>query len=111
MPNPETVLTHRIVQTIQQAYPDAWVFKVHGSPYQQAGVPDLLVVVVGRLVGLEVKCPRPGESDDHARGRATPLQLEQLDRLRRAGAVADVILTPQEALDVIGLVAPAHSSL
>ena len=99
---PESVLVNKIRKAILTAYPDeSWVFKVVGSPQQQAGIPDLLVCVRGHLLGLEVKARRAGESEESARGRATPLQLAQLDRLRAAGATAAVVLTAGEALDLI----------
>lgn len=89
---------HRVVST---TYPQAWVFKVVGSPMQMTGVPDLLVVVEGLLFGLEVKYVRPGESVEHARSRATPGQLVQIMKLRQAGAVAAVVTSPAEALALI----------
>lgn len=101
MPNPETALTNRIRSTILDRWPSAWVFKVHGGPYQTVGVPDLLACIDGQLFGLEVKCPRPGETDGHARGRATLSQLHQIDLLNAAGAVAAVVLSPEEAVQVI----------
>lgn len=97
----ESRLVTKIIQAVKAEWPDAWVFKVHGSPYQMAGVPDLLVVVDGRLYAFEVKCRKAGESAHHARGRASLVQRAQIDQLRRAGAVADVILTPEEALQLI----------
>lgn len=100
---PETRLVNRIREAILAAHPEAWILKVHGGPTQTAGVPDLLVCVRGQLIGLEVKCPRPGETPDRARGRASRLQLAQLDKLRRAGAGAAVVLTPEEALQSIDL--------
>jgi hypothetical protein len=90
-----------IWKAIATAYPSAWLFKVVGSPYQMSGVPDLLVVVRGLLFGFEVKHVRPGESRQHAVERATPGQLVQIDRLRRAGAVADVVTSPAEVLALI----------
>lgn len=101
----ETRLVGRIADAIHKKYPDAWVFKVHGSPYQRAGVPDLLVVVNGVLAGLEVKDPKPGESQGRARGRATLLQLEEIRKLHAAGAIAGVVLTPEEALELVDLAA------
>ena len=56
----------------------AWVFNVHGSPYQQVGVPDLLVGYQGRFYALEVK--RPG-------GRLSPAQAKVIDDIRAAGCI------------------------
>jgi len=97
----ESVLVNRIKRAIIDRYPLAWVFKVVGSPQQESGVPDLLVAVDGRLVGLEVKCRRAGESEQAARNRATRLQLTQIVQLRDAGCTAEVVLSHTEALSVI----------
>lgn len=86
---------------IKQRWPTAWVAKIAGGPYQTAGIPDLLVVVDGRLIGLEAKAQRVGESVEHARGRATELQLAVIAAMQRAGATAGVVLTPEEAVELV----------
>lgn len=78
-----------------------WFFKVVGSPYQMSGVPDILVCIEGMLFGLEVKHQKPGESEQHARDRATPGQLVQIMRINRAGGKAGVVISVQEALALI----------
>lgn len=98
---PETRLTNRIRAAILAEYPDAWVMKVAGGLYQTAGIPDLLVLVRGRFFGLEVKCPKPGESDSAARKRATLRQRIALDAIRKAGGASAVIISPGEALQII----------
>jgi len=65
----------------------AWVFKVHGSPYQQVGVPDLLVGYQGRLYALEVK--RPG-------GHLTQAQARIIEQIKAAGCVAARVESIQE---------------
>lgn len=102
---PETRLVHQIVKAITDKYPDAWCLKVAGGPYQRSGVPDLLVCVNGRLVGLEAKCRRPGESGGHARGRATVIQMAEIGRMCTAGAIVGVVLSPEEALELVDLAA------
>lgn len=99
---PETRLTNRIRGTILDRWPRAWVMKVAGGLYQTAGIPDLLVLIDGHFFGLEVKCPKPGESDNAARKRATLRQRLALDAIRKAGGTAAVIISPEEALWIIG---------
>ena len=99
---PETKLVARIRKAIAKRYPSAWAIKVHGDSYQETGLPDLLLCVEGHLIGLEVKCPRPGESREHALARATPKQRAQLARIRAAGGTGAVVVSEEEALDVIG---------
>lgn len=101
MPSTETGLVHNIVRAIERAYPDAWAFKVHGSPYQMTGVPDLVICVQGRFIGAEVKHPKPGESREHAIGRATPGQMFQLRRIRAAGGAGAVVTNVEEALELV----------
>lgn len=97
----ETGLVREIVKAVKAAHPDSWCFKVHGSPTQTVGTPDLLICVQGRLIAAEVKHQKPGESEEHALGRATPVQLAQIDVLRRSGAVAGVVLSAEETLALI----------
>jgi hypothetical protein len=101
MPTNEAGLVAQIGKRIHKDYPDSWVMKVHGGPFQMAGVPDLLVCVDGYLIGLEVKFVRPGESSDHARLRATAQQRHQIRSINRAGGVAGVVVSVEEALALI----------
>lgn len=101
MPQNEGQVLLSIVKAVHTAYPESWIFKVHGDPYQMSGVPDLLICVRGLLVGAEVKFQRPGESADHARGRATPGQRIQIARINSAGGIAAVVLSPAETLALI----------
>lgn len=104
-PRNETQLTARIVAAIEREYPSAWVLKVHGNGYQRVGIPDLLVCVAGRLVGLEVKHQKPGESVEHLLGRVRAVQAAEIDKLRRAGATAAVVWTVEQALAEVAQVA------
>lgn len=101
MPRNETALVRKIVREVKAVHPTAWCFKVHGSPTQTVGTPDLLIAVRGRLIAAEVKHQKPGESREHALARATPVQLAQIRVLRRAGVVADVVLSAEEVLGMI----------
>lgn len=101
MPSRESALVELIVKAVKRRYMDAWAFKVVGSPYQMTGVPDLLFCINGLLVGCEVKHIKPGESVQHARERATQGQRVQIARINRAGGIAGVVTSPEEALDLI----------
>lgn len=98
MSGPETALTNRIRDAIIKHYPDAWVVKMHGGPYQTAGLPDLLALVHGVLFGIEVKHQRTGESREHALGRVTDRQAACLEQINASGGVGFVALDPDEAL-------------
>lgn len=104
----EKGLQANIVKAIRREYVDAWIMKVHGSPYQMTGVPDLLVVVSGRLIGIEVKFPRPGESTEGTLSRVSPGQWAQIKRIRMAGGVAGPALSVDSALSLIELALSAQ---
>ena len=86
----ETTLTARIVRALEKQ--KVYVRKMHGGPYQQPGIPDLLCVVNGRAVGLEVKVEP---------NKATQVQEYEHKLIRRAGGVAEVVYSVDEALAVI----------
>jgi hypothetical protein len=97
----ETGLVKAIVSAVRAKYPSAFIFNVHGGTYQMAGVPDLLFCIDGLMVGAEAKHQKPGESAEHARGRATAIQRVQIAAINRAGGIAAVVLTPDETLELI----------
>lgn len=68
-------------------------FKVHGSPLQIAGVPDIIGCYRGRFVAFEVK-----RSEVH---KPTQLQIYQINRIRRAGGVALPIHSVEEAIAIL----------
>lgn len=100
-PTNEAGLVRVITKEIARAWPASVVYKIHGGPQQEVGIPDLLVIVSGRLVGIEVKYQRPGESRKHALGRVSAVQSRQIERLRSAGAVAGPALSVGDAFSLI----------
>lgn len=101
MPSNEAGLVASIVKAVKKRYPETWVFKVVGSPYQMTGVPDLLLCVNGLLVGAEVKFVRPGESRAHALSRVTKGQRVQIRNINRAGGIAGAVTSIEETFDLI----------
>lgn len=97
----ETQVVAAIKRRILKEWPGSWVLKVAGGPYQEPGVPDLLACVQGKFIGLEVKHRKPGESHQHAIGRASVQQREQIRRIWKAGGTAEVVLSPDEAAEVV----------
>lgn len=95
---PETRLVKAMRKAIKTEWPASWFFKVYGNPFQKAGVPDLLVVIDGHLVGIEAKAQRPGESRAAAFARTSKRQWAVLMELREAGATAGVALSVEDAL-------------
>ncbi len=68
-----------------------WVMKIHGGPYQMAGLPDLLAIREGKSYWVEVK--QPGK-------KATPLQERTLIKLRKYGCRAGVATNVEEAMEI-----------
>jgi Holliday junction resolvase len=75
------------VRDLRAHYGGFWSV-IHGSAFQRAGLPDLIGCHEGRYVGLEVK--QPGK-------QATPLQTHTLEQIIRAGGIAGVITSFEEA--------------
>jgi Holliday junction resolvase len=70
----------------------AMVIKIHGDPYMPGGTPDLIGCVSGRCFVLEVK--RPGK-------KPRVLQVQQLEKWRKAGAVVGVVTSTKEAVHLV----------
>ena len=64
-----------------------WVMKVHGGPYQLAGVPDLLLLKNGTAVFMEVK--QPGK-------QPTAIQRQRMAEIEREGGAACHVVTSKE---------------
>lgn len=91
---PETRLQSRIRKALTQRFPDIFLFKVHGGRFQSAGIPDLLGCIRGHMIGLEVKVP--GREN-----RATALQLQQIDKMNKAGAYATIVTSVEQAVQFV----------
>lgn len=99
MSQPESKLSRKIMAELRlEGY---FVFKVHGSEYMMAGLPDLIVCAEGRYIGLEVKMPL-------ARENVSPIQRMVHSHIENAGGVARVICSPAEALAVVKEVLAVH---
>jgi hypothetical protein len=100
-PRNEKQLQNRIWKEVIRLWPNAWLFHPVGGPYQLPGIPDLLMVVNGVFIGMEIKFPGPRESVEHARARATPQQRRQIRFINIAGGMAGVVTSVPEAMDLI----------
>lgn len=72
----EAAITRSILRYLK-SFQSGYVVKLHGGPYQQAGLPDILFILDGKSYFFEIK--RPG-------GKLTKLQELTLAQLARAGA-------------------------
>jgi len=90
---PEGRISDTIIRTLR-SLPESHAVKRPGGPYGAAGEPDVDASVKGRAVKLEVKQPS-------SRKRLTHHQRRALRAWHRAGAVAAVVCSRDEALDVL----------
>jgi len=80
MLTPEVKVKKQIRKILDEA--GAYYAMPIGSGYGNSGVPDFLVCVSGKFVGIEAKA---------GKGKTTALQEAHLSRIRSAGGVAVVI--------------------
>ena len=68
-------------------------YKIHGGDlYQENGIPDLLCCWSGLFFGIEVKDPG---------GKATPIQLVQGSRIKKAGGHFIIATSVQDVIDYL----------
>lgn len=87
----ESVLVRKIIKKLREDYGGFW-FKVHGGPYQKAGLPDVIGCLEGQFYGFEVK--RPGR-------KATLLQQKTMEEIARQGGVCSTISSYVEAKSIL----------
>lgn len=90
----EADLSAKIVKELRKR--DAWAQKIHGSAYQTKGLPDILGVHNTVAFGIETKLPGKEST-------LTLLQRKTLIDMRKAGGVAIMATTVEQALDVLRL--------
>lgn len=86
----ESQLTKKMIKALRNR--GAWCFKVHGGPYQSAGIPDIVGCHEGLFFALEVKVPGRGDT-------LTKLQQGALTEIQEAGGIAEMVMTVEEAVD------------
>lgn len=88
----ESRLSRKIMDALEA---EGWFcFKVHGSQYMMAGLPDIIVCAEGQFIGLETKLP---ETRDN-----TSLRQDYVHaKIRGAGGTAEVVCSPNEAVEVV----------
>jgi hypothetical protein len=94
MKGPETRLRKKIVTAVQERYPGIYLRKIHGNQYQNIGVPDILGCLKSRFFGMEIKVPGKER-------KTTPAQLLEISKIRRAGGVAGVVTSIEEAFALL----------
>lgn len=89
----ESYFQTKIIKALKKAYPDSVVEKYSAGAYSTGGIPDILFIHKGRYYGFEVKRPFIGV--------VSKLQEQAIQRIRKAGGVAEVVCFPEEVLEII----------
>lgn len=87
----ETKLRKKIKDAIELSYPGSLVIHVHGSPFQEVGIPDLICCIFGHFIGLEVK----------VNGEATVSQERMSRLIVKAGGYWATVHSEEEALSAL----------
>ena len=101
MASNESGVVEAIRKRIAAEWPTSATWKMHGSIYMETGIPDVLCCVEGRLIFLEVKHRKPGESEARAYGRTSVEQVRQIRRVRAAGGAACTVLDEDGAVRAV----------
>ncbi|MBS5315950.1 MAG: VRR-NUC domain-containing protein [Clostridiales bacterium] len=73
----------KVVKPFLKKLPKCWFFKVHGgSVFQIVGVPDIVGVINGKFIGLELKTNT---------GKPSDLQLVRIRDINKAGGYAKIV--------------------
>jgi len=72
---------------------EIYVRKVTQGPYSEGGIADLMVVIRGKYIGLEVKRP--------VVGKPSKLQLENKRLVESAGGAYAIVSWPEEAAKIV----------
>ena len=81
----------KIVESIRRELKtlEIWHVKIHGGAFQSLGLPDIICIVGGRFVGMEVKRP--------VVGKLTEIQRAVLGKINAAGGYGCVVRSVEEA--------------
>lgn len=95
----------KIENDLRQRFINAggYIIKFFASPNTNKGVPDLLGVLNGHFIALEVKRPHGG--------KPTPVQLQHLQRIANAGGYAFVTNDQQLITNLAQLRATHHPKI
>lgn len=88
----ESKLSREIMKALRA---EGWFcFKVHGSEFTMAGLPDIIVCAEGKFIGLETKLP-------DKRTNTSARQDYVHDKIRAAGGEAHVVSSVAEAVELV----------
>jgi VRR-NUC domain. len=84
----EKDVVRKIKTMLEKEFQPCKVNKIHGGPYQSAGISDLICCIKGRYVAIEVK--QPGKEKT-----LTELQKKFLRDINECGGIAFMATSPE----------------
>lgn len=97
MSQPESKLSRKIMDELRKR---GWFcFKVHGSEYMMAGLPDIIVCAEGFFVGLETKMPGERENTTARQDRVHELIAAAQGGVSVVCSVAEAVRVVQQCID------------
>lgn len=92
MSQPESKLSRKIMEALRlEGY---FCFKVHGSEFMMAGLPDIIVCAEGLFIGLETKMPSE-------RNNVSARQQYVHELIRSSLGFVFVVCSPHEAVEQV----------
>lgn len=95
MKKPESKLQKRIKEHLEKSFGGVW-HKIHGGPYQSAGIGDLVGCCKGYYFNLEVKQDLPG-----IKYEPTEIQQAEINAVNKEGGCGACVKSPQQAEQVV----------
>lgn len=91
------MLESKVQKDIQKLLDKRGAYVVKVISGNRRGIPDLLVCYKGQFLGFEVKTPA-------TRNKASPLQLKNIEMIRKANGMAHVVWEVEQVKDFLDLI-------
>jgi hypothetical protein len=89
----ESSLVTKIKKALKKQRPGRWI-KIHGGPFQEAGISDIIGCYMGKFYALEVKLPGKEKN-------LTDLQEQFIEDIISAGGAGGMITSVEQALKIV----------
>ena len=92
MAKAETKIVHKIIEHLEEKFFGIYLRKIHGNPFQHAGIPDIIGCYKKFFIALEVKTDT---------GKTSLIQQLEGSIILEAEGIYGVVRTKEQALSVI----------